>query len=283
MNRRDFVSKTVSASVITSVASQKKSDDSQTNRKRFEDKVVIITGATSGIGKAAAFAFAKEGAKVGFCGRRENLGQQVQEDIKNQGGEATYIKADVIKADELKIFIDSIVNKYKRLDIAFNNAGTVMFRNLHEIEIEEWDNMFNTNTRGVFLAMKYQIPHMLKTGGGSIVITSSMHQVSTRPGGSAYAASKNALMGIARAAAMDYGEKGIRVNLLAPGITDTPMFRNATGGTPEAIERAKSIIDSLKRIATPEEIAEVALFLASDESRYITGTSILADGGMMAG
>ncbi|MBE9211515.1 SDR family NAD(P)-dependent oxidoreductase [Plectonema cf. radiosum LEGE 06105] len=171
MNRRDFVSKTVSASVVTSIDSQDKSSNSHTNRQRFQDKVVIITGATSGIGKAAAFAFAKQGAKVGFCGGRENLGQQVQEDIKRQGGEATYIKADVTKPDELQVFINDIVNKYKRLDIAFNNAGTVMFHNLHEIEIEEWDNMFNTNTRGVFLAMKYQIPHLLKTAGGSIIIT----------------------------------------------------------------------------------------------------------------
>lgn len=271
---------TTAASAIPATA---QSDDRDTQKARFTGKVVAITGATSGIGAAAARLFAAEGASVTFCGRREELGEQVAEEIRRSGGEVRYIHADVTRPEHMQRFVHETVDTYGKLDIAFNNAGEVTFKPLHEIELEEWEWIHNTNLRGVFLAMKYQIPEMLKAGGGSIVITSSQHAYATRPGGAAYASSKRALEALAQSASQDYAERGLRINVVAPGITDTPMFRRATGQNEAAVARANSIVRGVKRVAEPEEIARVAMWLASGEASYITGTTVLADGGLLTG
>jgi hypothetical protein len=259
-------------------------------RRRFESKVVLITGATSGIGRSAAIAFAAEGAKVGFCGRRENLGHEVEHEIRSRGGEATYVRADVRVEADVKAFVDQIAARYGRLDVAFNNAGITLEKPLHEYSSQEWDDIVNTNLRGVFLAMKYEIPHMLAGGGGNIVVTSSSNAIATTDKRSAYTCSKRGLVGLVQSAAFDYAQNNIRVNTLIPGTTDTALVRRSAGmeNVPDAIwevaarQWAKSHVPGLERMATPEEIAAFALVLASDDHPYMTGSQMVIDGGKTA-
>jgi hypothetical protein len=257
---------------------------------RYKDKVVLITGATSGIGRAAALAFAAEGAKVGFCGRREKLGKQVEQEIRNKGGEATYIKADVRIEAEVKAFVDGVVKKYGGLHVAFNNAGITLQKPLHEYTSAEWDDVVNTNLRGVFLSVKYEIPHFLDAGGGNILITASSNALATEAERSAYTASKRGLVGLVQSAALDYAAKGIKINALVPGTTNTALIRKVAGmeNIPDAAwdvfiaEWAKSHVPGMGRVATPEEIADFALFLADDSHPYMTGASLVIDGGKTA-
>lgn len=256
-------------------------------RRRFEGKVVLITGATSGIGEAAARAFAAEGAKVSFCGRRVGLGRRIEREIRAAGGEAAYIAADVRVPDSVRSFVDRTAQRHGRLDIAFNNAGIQIAALLHETSVEAWDDVAATNARGVFLAMKYEIPHMLESGGGAIMVNSSVGAIVGRPQLSAYQASKQAIRALVQSAALEYGERGIRVNAILPGITDTAMIR-PPGLDDLAWERAKQAlgamnVDGLERVARPDEIASAVLALASDELAYMTGASVPVDGGIVAG
>ena len=255
-------------------------------RKRFEGKVVLITGATSGIGRAAALAFAAEGAKVAFCGRRENLGRQVEAQIKAQSGEATYIRADVRDESSVRAFVDEVVDRYARLDVAFNNAGITLEKPLHEYSSAEWDEVLSTNLRGVFLSMKYEIPYMLANGGGNIVVTSSSNAIATTQKRSPYTASKRGLVGLVQSAALDYAARGIRINALVPGTTDTELVRRVAHmeSVPDPVWREAASVwaDShvpMKRLATAEEIAACALALASDDFPFMTGAQIVIDGG----
>jgi NAD(P)-dependent dehydrogenase (short-subunit alcohol dehydrogenase family) len=263
---------------------------SETKVRRFDGKVVAITGATSGIGRAAAVAFANEGAKVAFCGRREQLGRAVQDQITTAGGQATYVRADVLVEDQVAAFIDTVIRTYGRLDVAFNNAGITIEKPLHEYTSAEWDSVVNTDLRGVFLAMKYEIPHMIAGGGGTIVVTSSSNAIATTAKRAAYSAAKRGLVGLVQAAALDYAPYGIRVNALVPGTTDTALIRRVAGmeNAPDAVwelavaEWAKSHVPGMQRIATPEEIAAFALVLASDDHPYMTGAAMVIDGGKTA-
>lgn len=250
--------------------------------RRFTNKVALITGATSGIGRATAIAFAREGARVVFCGRRSHLGEAVAQEIRQAGGEATYVQADVLKARDMESLVRTTVDTYGKLDIAFNNAGVLGIAPLHETSEEEWDRVVNTNLKGVWLAMKYEIPAMLHSGGGAIINTSSLHTYATRPNVAAYAASKQGIQGLTQAAALEYAEAGIRVNEIAPGVIDTPMWRSGPGKTPEGQQRSAQG-PAMKRVGRPEEIASSVLWLASDECSYATGAVFLVDGGLVAG
>ncbi|MGI5450643.1 SDR family NAD(P)-dependent oxidoreductase [Streptomyces sp. CA-243310] len=254
---------------------------------RFQGKSVLITGGTSGIGRATAKAFALEGARVGFCGRRAELGRQAEREIRDAGGEATYIEADIRVEDQVRVFVDRVASRYGGIDVAFNNAGIGGGKLPHEMSVEEWDDVQATNARGVFLAIKYEIPHMLKAQRGVIVCTSSSAAEQARPNSAAYTASKRAVQGLVKSAALAYGPKGIRVNALLPGTTDTPFVRPP--GIPDA-DWAKYKqawgplnVDGLERMAEAEEIARAVLGLASDDFPYMTGASISVDGGGTAG
>jgi NAD(P)-dependent dehydrogenase (short-subunit alcohol dehydrogenase family) len=256
-------------------------------RQRFADKVVMITGGTSGIGRAIAVASAREGARVAFCGRRASLGRDVEQEISSAGGTARYFHADVRVEGDVRRFIDYTVAQFGRLDVAFNNAGITLEKPLHEFTSAEWDDVLNTNLRGVFFSMKYEIPVMLTAKGGTIVVTSSSNAIATQAKRSAYAASKRGLVGLVQAAALEYGPRNIRVNALLPGTTDTPLVRRVAGmeNVPDAAWRAAAAewannnIPGLRRMANPEEIAEFALMMASDEYPFLTGAELVIDGG----
>lgn len=258
-------------------------------KRRFTDKVVIVTGGTSGIGRAATLMFAAEGGRVALCGRNVDRGAQVESEVRQAGGEATFIRADLRNEIEVKALVDKTIERYGQLDVAFNNAGISIEKPLHEYSAAEFDDVISTDLRGVFLSMKYEIPHMLEKGG-SIVVTSSSNAIATTANRSAYSAAKRGLVGLVQAAAFDYAKHGIRINTLVPGTTDTPMIRRLAGmdGLPDAAwqvgiaQWAKSNVPGLQRVASPEEIAAFALVLASDDHPYTTGGQFVIDGGKTA-
>lgn len=258
-------------------------------RRRFAGKVVLVTGATSGIGRAAALQFAAEGAHVVFCGRRENLGRELESQIRADKGEALYVRADVRVEDDVRNLVDRTVAHYGRLDVAFNNAGVTLEKPLHEYTAAEWDDVLATNLRGVFLGMKYEIPPMLSGGGGNIVVTSSSNAIATTARRAAYSASKRGLVGLVQSAALDYVSQNIRINALIPGTTDTPLVRRAGGmeHVPDAVWQVASAEwarshTPLGRMATAQEIAACAVSLASDEYPFMTGAQLVIDGGKTA-
>jgi NAD(P)-dependent dehydrogenase (short-subunit alcohol dehydrogenase family) len=259
-------------------------------RARFKNKVILITGATSGIGAAAARMFAAEGGKVAFCGRRTDRGAQVENEIKSDGGEAKYIHADVRIEDDVRGFVDTAAELYGGLDVCFNNAGITIERPLHEYTAAEWDDVVNTDLRGNFLALKYEIPHLIKRGGGVVVVTASSNAIATNPKRSAYSAAKRGLVGMVQAAAQDYAANNIRINTLIPGTTDTEFVRRAAGmiNAPDSVWEAaaavwaKSNVAVANRLARPEEIAAAALMMASDEFTFMNGAQIVVDGGKTA-
>ncbi|QKW06735.1 SDR family oxidoreductase [Streptomyces sp. NA04227] len=282
---------TAATGLAVGAASARAADGQAGGRGRYAGKTVLVTGGTKGIGRAMAVAFAREGAKVGFCGRTAELGRAVEREIREAGGEATYIRADVRQAAEVAAFVDRTVTTYGGLDVALNNAGVQRpFTDLHEVSVADWDDVHATNIRGVFLAMKYEIPHMRRLGGGVIVVTGSSNQFQTRPGLASYTSSKNGVTGLVQAAAIENGPHGIRVVALAPGITDTPMLDvHRPGGISDGewarlkADLASRSVDAFKRAARPEEIATAALGLASPDFGFQTGSTHLVDGGQLAG
>jgi hypothetical protein len=259
-------------------------------RRRFEGKVALVTGATSGIGRATAVRLAAEGAKVAFCGRREGLGREVEAEIRRAGGEAAYIRADVRVPEQVQAFVDTAAARYGGLDVAVNNAGIGITRDIAQMSLAEWTDLMDTNLRGAFLAMHAEIPHLIARGGGTIVVTSSSQAFATRPGSAAYSASKRALLGLVQAAALELAPKNIRVNAIAPGTTDTAFLKKSVGmeSMPDAVwavgaqQWAKSHVPGMGRLARPEEQAAAIAALASDDFSYMTGSTMLVDGGKLS-
>ena len=248
---------------------------------RFTNKVVLITGATSGIGEATARLFAQEGAKVHFCGRREELGAKVARSITEQGGIATYQPADVRNESEIKAFVDGCVAKYGRIDVAFNNAGIESApKTVAEQSFEDWENVMNTNARGVFLSMKYELPVMLDAGGGAIINNASVSGHVGFGTISPYSASKHAILSLTKVAALEYADKNIRVNSISPGAVDTPMLRRALEAWNTDLETVAQEYP-IKRIVSPDEIARGVMWLASAEPIAVIGTALDATGGYL--
>ena len=246
----------------------------------LSNKVAIITGASSGIGYATAKLFAREGAKVVVAARRQAELDALVEDISQAGGHAVALAGDVKDEALAKALVELAISHYGGLDVAFNNAGTMGDMGATpDVSLSSWEDTIRTNLTSAFLGAKYQIPTMLERGGGSLIFTSTFVGYTVGfPGTAAYAASKAGLIGLTQTLATEFGIKGIRVNALLPGATDTPMGRSFAN-TPEALAFVQGLY-ALKRMASPDEIAKSALYLASDASSFTTGTALLADGGV---
>jgi NAD(P)-dependent dehydrogenase (short-subunit alcohol dehydrogenase family) len=245
-------------------------------------KVAIVTGASSGIGRATAKLFAREGAKVVVAARRQAELNALVAEIQMDGGEAIAIAGDARDESLAEALVDGAVRHFGGLDIAFNNAGsTGAMGPVTDIPLDAWRDTIDTNLTSAFLGAKHQIPAMIARGGGSLVFTSSFvgHTVGM-PGMAAYAASKAGQIGLVQVLAAEYGSKGIRANAILPGGTDTPAsVTNAPGATPEVLAFVVGL-HALKRMATPEEVARSVLHLASDASSFVTGAAFLVDGGV---
>ena len=243
---------------------------------RFTDRVAFITGAASGIGRAAAIAFAAEGARLAILDRSADALRTVEASVKEAGGEVLAIACDVSSPDQVEGAIKQIVDRFGRLDIAFNNAGVEnKAAPVHEIDLAEWDRIIGINLRGTFLCMKHELAQMVKQGGGVVVNTSSGAGIRGVAGGAAYAASKHGIIGLTRSAALDYAKQNIRVNAVLPGNIETPMMDRFTGGD---IQKAIDL-EPVGRLGKPEEIAEAVLWMASDLGGFVTGAATVIDGG----
>ena len=244
--------------------------------------VVLITGALTGIGRAAAIIFAQEGADIVVSGRRDKEGQQLATELQELGAEAIFVRTDVRKDEDVRNLVDQTVKRFGRLDIAVNNAGTEGLRGLvTEQTAGSYAETFDTNVLGVLLSMKHELRVMLPQGSGSIVNVSSAYGSVGAAGASVYVASKHAVEGLTKSAALEVAGTGVRVNVVAPGTTDTGMLTRFTSTDQNKAALVSTV--PVKRLATSQEIAHVIAFVASENASYMTGSSIPVDGGMIAG
>ena len=250
---------------------------------RLDGKVALVTGGSSGIGRASALAFAREGAKVVVADVMVEGGEETVGMIKKAGGEAIYVKADVSKAAEVEVMVNRAVATYGRLNCAFNNAGiegTLLVPTADYTE-ESWDRVIAINLKGVWLCMKYEIPQMLKQGSGAVVNTASVAGLVGSRAGAAYGASKHGVVGLTKTAALEYAKAGIRVNAVCPGPIRTPMMERGIALRPEFEVQALAT-EPVGRMGRPEEIAEAVVWLCSDAASFVTGHTMAVDGGYVA-
>lgn len=248
----------------------------------FKEKVALITGGSSGIGRAASLAFARQGARVAVADREPTGAVETARMIEEAGGSAAVFEVDVTKADDVASLIDTVVQTWGRLDCAFNNAGVggEVAKTADYLE-EEWDRIIDINLKGVWLCMKYEIPVMEKQGGGAIVNTASIYGLAGAAEYIAYNAAKHGVVGITKTAALEYAPDGIRINAVCPGYIRTPMTLPGIEANPELGRRMVSQTP-MGRLGRPEEIAEAVVWLCSDAASFVTGHTMTADGGYMA-
>ena len=249
---------------------------------QLDGKVALITGAGSGIGRASALAFAREGAKVAVADIVVEGGEETVRMVKEAGGEAFFIKVDVSNAADVEAMVNTVVDTYGRIDCAYNNAGIEgRLASTDEYPEDVFDKVIDINLTGVWLCMKYELPHMLKQGGGAIVNTASGAGLIGVAGMSAYVASKHGVVGLTKTAALEYAKSGIRVNAVCPGLIQTPMVERITADQPQLGE-ALVAAEPVGRTGKPEEIAESVVWLSSDAASFVTGHAMSVDGGYVA-
>lgn len=248
----------------------------------FSGKVALVTGATSGIGKETAFAFARAGARVVVAGRREREGSSVASEIQKIGGEAVFVQADVSREADVSNLVTTTVKRFGRLDVAFNNAGVegIMAPTTEQTE-QNFDSVFSINVKGLLFCLKYEIPQMLAQGGGAIVNNASIAGMIGMPNGSVYMGSKHAVLGITKCAALEQARSNIRVNAVSPAGIETDMYDRFLGGSDEAKAQFAEM-HPVGRVGVPAEVAAAVLFLCSPETSFITGTNLPVDGGWTA-
>jgi len=246
------------------------------------NKVAIVTGASSGIGRVTAVALAKEGIKVSLAARRDKEGEETLRLLKESGGEGIFVKTDVSNEDDVRSLVEETVKAFGRLDYAFNNAGAVEDpAPFAEKTSSLYDKIMSVNVKGTWLSMKYEIPQMLKNGGGALVNNSSVFGVIANPQLPLYTASKHAILGLTKAAALEYAKAGVRINAIAPGAIETEMMEQSIGNDKQ-LREALVALHPIGRAGKPEEIANAVVWLLSDKASFLTGHTLMVDGGWVS-